>query len=338
MLVIRPVAVTDVLDLLALANKAGQGLTSLPADEDALTAKAQRSVESFARSEAHPDDYFLLVMEDTQHKKVVGTAAVYGRTGTRQAFYAYRIMSMTHHSHSLDKQVRSEVLHLSNDYTDCAEVGTLFLDPDYRGNGHWLSRSRYLLMAAFPERFQPNVIAEMRGWVDHEGSSPFWEAIGRQFFEMSFAEADYLCGIGSNLFITELMPKYPIYLCLLPTSAQNVIGKPHTDTVRAVELLEAEGFEYEKMVDIFDGGPLLRAKVANLKSVRNLVKREATAASNDTAPQSALVAYGTMTNFRVRYTNVSASDTHISIHPDDLALLNATPGDELAVLVQESNA
>jgi arginine N-succinyltransferase len=335
MLVIRPVRTDDVSDLLVLAKKAGQGLTSLPADEQALEAKTRRSVESFERDEPHPDDYFLLVMEDTNKRKVVGTAAVYGQTGTRQAFYAYRIMSVTHHSHSLDKQVRSEVLHLSNDYTDCAEVGTLFLDPDYRGNGHWLSRSRYLLMAKFPKRFQPNVIAEMRGWVDDQGISPFWEAIGRQFFEMSFAEADHLCGIGSNLFITELMPKYPIYTCLLPKEARDVIGKPHDETIRAVELLEDEGFEYEKMVDIFDGGPLLRAKIKHLKSVRNLQLRLARTASDSDLPKKALVAYGDMNNFRVRFTSVDVDDHRILLSADDLTLLQAAENAEVSLLLQE---
>ncbi|MDP5055011.1 MAG: arginine N-succinyltransferase, partial [Congregibacter sp.] len=258
----------DVDDLARLAAIAGNGLTSLPEDHEALTRNVEAAVASFERSEADPNDYFLMVLEDTEKQQVVGTSAVFARTGSRQAFYAYRIMSVTHYSHSLDTEIRSSLLHLTNDYTDSSEVGTLFLDPAYRGNGHWLSRSRYLLMAQFPERLAPDVIAELRGWFDDKGVSPFWEAIGSKFFAMSYAEADRLCGIGSNQFITELMPKYPIYTNLLPAAAAEVMGKPHDATVRAMELLLAEGFQYDNMIDIFDGGPLVRARISEIKRVQ----------------------------------------------------------------------
>jgi len=267
MLVVRPVAQHDLDDVFQLALKAGQGMTSLPPDKSALQQRIALSEASFKRQEKHMDDFFLLVMEDQQRNKVVGTAGVYAMTGARQAFYAYRIMAVTHHSHSLNKQVHSPVLHLTNDYSHCSEVGALFLDPAYRGNGHWLARSRYLLMGLFRERFADAVIAELRGWTDNSGRSPFWDAIGRHFFQMSFDDADKLCGMGSNQFITELMPKYPIYTSLLPDDAQQVLGKPADAGQRAQQLLEREGFHYDNVIDIFDAGPLMRASIAQLKSV-----------------------------------------------------------------------
>ena len=334
MLIIRPAELSDVNDLVTLAKKAGKGLTSLPPCHDTLTAKIQRSIESFARSFNHDDDYFLLVMYDTVQSRAVGTAAVYGTTGTRQAFYAYRIMSLTHHSHSLNKQIRADMLHLSNDYTDCAEVGTLFLDPDYRGNGHWLSRSRYLLMGQHSQRFKPYVIAEMRGWLNDDGVSPFWEALGRQFFDMSFDEADHLCGIGSNQFITELMPRHPIYTCMLSSPAQEVLGRPHRDTVRAVELLEAEGFEYEKMIDIFDGGPLLRAKVQNIVSVK--ATQHCTAVVSDEPIEAStpiyMLANSSLANFRVVCQPATAIDARATISSEVAQALNLHNGDQVHLL------
>lgn len=181
-LVIRPVQMDDLDDIARLAALAGEGMTSLPQDRAALAANIESAVQSFQRSDPDPADYFLLVMEDLSTGQVVGTAAVYARTGARQAFYAYRLMSVTHYSHSLSLETRSTLLHLTNDYTDHSEMGTLFLDPAYRGNGHWLSRSRYLLLGLFPERFAEHVIAELRGWLDEAGDSPFWQAIGAQFF------------------------------------------------------------------------------------------------------------------------------------------------------------
>lgn len=327
MLMIRPVALSDLDDLLQLAHKAGKGMTSLPTCPQALGESIQLSIDSFARSQPHADDYFLLAMCDLANNKVVGTAGVYSKTGARQAFYAYRLMSLTHYSHSLGKQTRSETLHLTNDYTDCSEVGTLFLDPDYRGNGHWLSKARYLLMGQFQNRFQSHVIAELRGWVDDNEQSPFWNAIGQQFFDMDFDTADKLCGTGSNQFITELMPKHPIYTCMLPQQARDVIGKPNAAGLRAMELLEEEGFSYDKVVDIFDGGPLLKAKVSNLRSVRRIEQGIAKQSNDKIITEPTLVASSSLKDFRVIYTQVSRSgDGSLKLKSEDLDALATSDG------------
>lgn len=327
MLVIRPVEHKDLNDLLDLAHKAGKGMTSLPPCPDSLTKSIQSSLDSFARTQLHPDDYFLLVMEDLDKNKVVGTAGVYSQTGARQAFYAYRLMSLTHYSHSLDKQTRSETLHLTNDYTDCSEVGTLFLDPDYRGNGHWLSKARYLLMGQFQERFQSHVIAELRGWVDDKEQSPFWNAIGQNFFDMDFETADKLCGTGSNQFITELMPKHPIYTCMLSAQARDVIGKPNTAGLRAMELLEEEGFAYDKVVDIFDGGPLLKAKISSLRSVRHIEQGMAQASTEKSVTEPTLVATSTLSDFRVIFTRVArGGDGSLKLRAKDIDALKVSAG------------
>ncbi|MFL0797044.1 MAG: arginine N-succinyltransferase [Cellvibrionaceae bacterium] len=299
MLVVRAVKPEDIDDLIVLAKKAGSGMTSLPPCKETLLGRIALSQKSFTNGPGNPDDYFLMVMEDTEAKKVVGTAGVHARTGSRQAFYAYRLMSANHYSHSLGKEVRSGLLHLTNDYTDCSEVGTLFIDPDYRGNGHWLAKARYLLMGQFPNRFAPYVIAELRGWINEENASPFWEAIGRQFFDMDYEEADQLCGVGSNQFITELMPKYPIYTQLLPEEARNVIGKPHPAGQRAMELLMQEGFSYENVVDIFDGGPMLRAKVDCLQSIRSMEQGSISSTEQTIHNDSCIIGNTRINNFRV---------------------------------------
>ena len=59
-------------------------------------------------------------------------------------------------------------------------------------------------------------MAEMRGWQDENGKSPLWEALGSHFFNIPFPDADYISGIGNNQFIADLMPKYQIYIEMLP--------------------------------------------------------------------------------------------------------------------------
>ena len=74
--------------------------------------------------------------------------------------------------------------------------------------------------------------------------------------------------MNGSQFITELMPPFPVYQELLPAEAIAVIGKPHADAVPARKLLEREGFSYEGTIDIFDGGPVLQCKRANIASVK----------------------------------------------------------------------
>jgi arginine N-succinyltransferase len=84
-----------------------------------------------------------------------------------------------------------------------------------------------------------------------------------------------LSGLGNKAFIAELMPKYPIYLPMLPESARSVIGGVHDNTAPALKMLQAEGFNFNGLVDIFDGGPVVEAFVHNIRTVRESVNRYA---------------------------------------------------------------
>lgn len=342
MLVIRPIKHDDLDGLFRLAEIAGTGFTSLPSDKTSLAEKIEKAVGTFSRGHMDPNDYFLLVMEDKEKHKIVGTSAAYSRTGSREAFYAYRLMSVTHYSHSLNKETRSSLLHLTNDYTDCSEVGTLFLDPEYRGNGHWLSRCRYMLMAQHLNRFAPDVIAELRGWMNAQNESPVWNAIGAHFFDMSFDEADRLSGTGSNQFITELMPKYPIYTNLLPEEARQALGKPNAAGVRAMELLLEEGFEYEGLVDIFDGGPLVRGRIKELKSVRLAKKGTAEISSEMSEGQKkdqqkkdlkkVMIANQSLVDFRLVFQEAICIGDKIQISAESADALNVKTNDPIMVM------
>jgi arginine N-succinyltransferase len=121
---------------------------------------------------------------------------------------------------------------------------------------------------AIPQLFGKTVVAEMRGVSDADGRSPFWEGLGRHFFSIDFAEADYLTGVGQKAFVAELMPKHPVYVDFLPADAQAVIGKTHDNTRPAVAMLESEGFRYEGYVDIFDAGPTVQAYTSEIRAVK----------------------------------------------------------------------
>ncbi|MCG3102446.1 arginine N-succinyltransferase, partial [Enterobacter sp. DRP3] len=98
------------------------------------------------------------------------------------------------------------------------------------------------------------------------------------FYQIDFNAADYLSSHGRKSFLAELMPRYPVYVDLLPQDAQDAVGLTHRDTLPARKMLEAEGLRYQNHVDIFDAGPVLTAQVdshACVKQASERVVREA---------------------------------------------------------------
>ncbi len=122
-------------------------------------------------------------------------------------------------------------------------------------------------MHAYPKKFADEVIAEMRGVMTDEGHCPFWEAIGRHFFDLDFPQADNLSTLNKR-FIEDLMPRYPIYTNLLSAATRAIMGDVHENTRPALAMLEAEGFVKTDLIDIFDGGPVVRCRRAAIDAVR----------------------------------------------------------------------
>ena len=271
MKVIRPGRTTDLDSLMRLAHSAGPGLTTLPPSEEVLGARLLESEQAYAKQVTRPrGELYMLVMEDLLTAKVVGCSGILSRVGGFDPFYSYEIRRRVHESKALGVRKEVESLHLVANHTGPSEIGSLYLHPDARGggNGRLLSLSRFLLMASSPERFATEVIAEMRGVLDEHQESPFWNAVGRHFFEIDFVTADRRSA-GNKEFIAELMAEHPIYLPLLPKSAQAVVGQVHPDTEPALRLLQQEGFTFGGEVDIFDAGPTYRAELARVRTLRD---------------------------------------------------------------------
>jgi arginine N-succinyltransferase len=271
MFVLRPVRETDLAALIALARATGGGLTTLPPDTEFLEDRIHESLRAFSPRIRKPSgEYYLFVLEDSATGEVVGTSGIASRVGGYEPFYSYEIRRerYVHRPLRIEKEIAT--LHLKETHRGPSEVCSLFLRADRRrdGNGRLLSLARFLFIAAFRRRFTDTIIAELRGYIDQTGHSPFWEAVGRPFFEFDFYRADVLSGLGEKEFIADLMPDHPIYVPLLPPEVQAVIGRVHHDTEPALALLRAEGFATTDEVDIFDAGPLIRADVADLRTVR----------------------------------------------------------------------
>ena len=333
MFVVRPARLQDLDGLQALAKLTGTGLTTLPDNKDALTQKIEESELAFSTPDAIGERHsYLLVLEDLSDGRVIGTSALIVGVGLDRPFYSYRLLHQTQVSHDPEMRVDMELLQLSNDFVGATEVATLFLHPDYRHGklGKLLSKARYLLMAAHPGRFSDQVISEIRGWVDDNGNSPFWEAIGRHFFGMDFKTADKINALGNSQFISDLMPKFPIYTALLPDEARGVIGKPHESAEPAIHFLEKEGFRFSGSVDIFDAGPALEVHRRGIWSVRKSVSGTlgGTVEGEGHDPKH-MAANPALDNFRVVLTNVVEGSSGIWIPADAAQALHLSAGDPI---------
>ncbi|MFO0922684.1 MAG: arginine N-succinyltransferase [Pirellulales bacterium] len=268
--VVRSVTSQDIDQLWDLIAQATYGLTTLQISKDQLTDRVELAEFAFKRKTEKPaGEPYVFVMEDLTAGKLVGTSCIFSKVGGYEPFYGYRIHEEEIHCSILHATRHVSSLHLEKVHDGPTEIGSLFLLPEYRGQGRGrlLSLARFAFIAAHPRRFSHEVIAEMRGIVHEAGTSPCWDAIARHFFQMDFPQADSLSTISKS-FIEELMPAYPIYTCLLPESAREVMGGVHPQTQPAMAMLEAEGFVRTNRIDIFDGGPKIHCLRDHIKAVQ----------------------------------------------------------------------
>jgi arginine N-succinyltransferase len=291
MFFVRPIARDDLPAVLALSERTGAGLTTLPANRDRLLARIERSLASFVDAADRKDACYMFVLveaSDAQAERVVGISAIEAAVGLNEPWYNYHVGTLVHASRALDVYTTTPTLFLCNDHTGHSELCSLFLDERYRigKNGALLAKSRLLFIAEFARLFADKIFAELRGRLEPDGSSPFWEGLGRHFFAMEYSRADYLTGTGQKSFIAELMPKHPVYVNLLPPSAREAIGAVHADTLPARAMLEQEGFRYEGYVDIFDAGPTVECTRDNVDAVRRASVMPCTLGAEDPVPDS----------------------------------------------------
>ncbi len=280
MLIVRPARLDDFDAFYGFAKISGAGFTSLPEDADTLKKRLIKSEKTFSGDPQYCGEdnseggVYLLMVENPRTKQVLGCAAVKTNIGHDVPFFNFRVTTLGQLSRVTNRRFDMSTLVMVNDYTGASEVGTLFLDPQHRGEGagKLLSLSRFMLMAADPSRFCKTVVSELRGIVHLDGRSPFWESVGRPFYRMDFSEADNLSATTDNQFIIDLGPKHPIYVDLLPDSARGAIAETHPDGAAARRLLEREGLRFEGVIDIFDGGPLLACRLEDTRTMRESAK------------------------------------------------------------------
>ncbi len=262
MMILRPVKRDDLQLLKALAGVSSIGLTSLPKSEEGLAAKIEGSLKAFDKKNERPhSDQYIFVLEDLVSKQIVGTCGIKAQTAVKYPTYRFR--------KSKDRHTR-DILETVEHRMGPSEICGLYLHPEFRKTylGTLLSYSRFLFMATHQTRFTETVFAEMRGYFDDNNDCPFWNGVGRKFYDVDFERSVEL-RLGVNDFVDRILPEYPLYIDLLPQEVQDVIGKPHPNTEAAVKLLQQIGFQLMEEVDLFDAGPNMIAPLIDVVPYRD---------------------------------------------------------------------
>jgi arginine N-succinyltransferase len=272
-LLLRAAGPQDLDAVERIAAASATGIFTLPANRAVLRDKLERSAQAFASADdASGEEIHLFVLEDrgaTGGPRVVGTSGIAASAGFADRFYSYRNEMVVHASPALGASNRIHTLHLCHDLTGHTLLTSFYIEPGYERTlaPQLLSRGRLLFIAEFAARFSDRIAAESPGLADDQGRCPFWDAVGRRFFDMDYPSVERLTGGRSKAFIAELMPQGPIYVPLLPEAAQWAIGQLHPVAELPFGILLDEGFDADTYVDIFDGGPTVDARLAQLKTV-----------------------------------------------------------------------
>lgn len=278
MMVIRTIEKKDQTLFSELACDKLLGITNLPIEQEKLLEKIAHSEKSFSKEVTKPEqEEYYFVMEDLNTGKIGGICGILANARQSHLF-CYKILSLYQNSKHLYIPKILQLIKVFSTPGNRSEVCSLYLLPNFRHSGHGrlLSLSRFLFIAAHRHRFAKHIVAELRGY-NSSGKSPFWSAVGAHFCHLSFEEVMAKLNHDRS-FISDFIPKYPIYISLLPQEAQEAIGKVHEETKPAFNMLMNEGFQMTNQIDIFDGGPTLLAKTASIRSVKEsaLIKIEIT--------------------------------------------------------------
>lgn len=325
-MIIRPVQEKDFEQFHLLASVGTLGITNLPKEKHHIEQRINLSLTSFRPEIKKPyAEVYTFVLEDPKTGELGGACGIISRLGVTNPVFYYTVDLIK--SYTVDELTIPDmkVLRPVSYEIGPSEICALFIKPSFRkeGLGRLLSLSRFLFIAAFPERFAQYFIAEMRGDIDIHHQSAFWDGIGRKFLNMDYKALATLIE-NNREFIPYVLPKWPIYIDLLPKDVQEAIGKIHRDTKPALKMLQDEGFEESNYLDLFDGGPIIQVETTQIRSVKQ--SRRALVKEIKETVQSEIFLIGNeRLDFRVCYGGIEG-ENEVALSSEVADLLNVEIG------------
>ncbi|MFC5430007.1 arginine N-succinyltransferase [Paraburkholderia denitrificans] len=270
MWITRPARDADAEKLLAIAAQADPLVHTFPRDRASIEDAIARTNDALSLQVDVPcDEYYLMVLEDPAGD-LRGAAAICSAAGSGGAFFVYRNDVIHHVSRDLKISNSVHALTLCSDLTHHSQLQGFFIGEgcDAPWAASLLSRSRLMFAARDRQRFGEDFVVSLAGCMDQDYQSPFWNAIGRKFFDMDLISAERMIrGARNGTLIVEVMPHYPVYVPLLPNDVRALMGQMHSESNLPFEILEKEGFRSDRYIDIFDGGPILVANASQIRTI-----------------------------------------------------------------------
>lgn len=340
MFLLREVRPSDLDDLEELASRLNT--LNLPANRAVLKKLIDYSRASFGHKFENPfDREYVFVLRDLAVDRVIGTCMIIAQHGSyeRPSVY-FNVREEQKYSSTLSSHFRHQVLQLSLNFDGPTEIGGLILHPDYRGHplklGKLLAYVRLLYIGMHPRMFRDELVAELLPPLREDGGSDLWDALGRNFTGLDYMTADKLSRQNIE-FIQNLFPFTPIYTALLPNEVAAQIGAVGEPTKPVERMLNKIGFEWDRSIDPFDGGPTFRTRTAHCEAVQR-VSWETFAGRMDPEAQEDGIAmigfeYETkLVRFRSTYGRYQRTTDGVRFYSEGMDRLGMSPGERFAFL------
>lgn len=283
----------DIDAILEFTSTAREGLTNVPNTRELVKAQVEESLETL--NEKDGANRLLFVVE--RDGIILGISAIIMKLGGEVPFYNFKRSRHSGRATNPKLAIDYDTLQLTTDFYSYSEVASLFMAQAGRGTGlaRLLSAGRFGYIQNNRDSFQDGLMAEILGWTDQQGISPFWKHLASRFIQMDFDNADKLSTVDKR-FIVDLLPALPIMLNLLPPIVSDCTGRPHDNSRPAMNMLKSIGFEETDMCDVFDGGPAVRCQTDKTWIARTTARIESY--GDVTGQERCLYSCGTGMSFR----------------------------------------
>ena len=205
---------------------------------------------------------------------VAGCVRVRPAIGLERPRYWFHVGCAVHAAPELGLFHQQRTLVLGNDLTGAWEIADLACDRTVLTEAERGGVLRRLLHAALEEvRRQradeaargagqgETVICELPGVRDAAGLSPFWQSLGRHFYDGDPQLAAERHGPAWKTYVAALLPREPLLASFLSSDAQRALGAPDASVELQARLLHAAGFRAGRHVTVDDAGPVYEGEI-----------------------------------------------------------------------------
>lgn len=331
MIIIRPITQKDQNLYTEFSFQSLLGMVNLPRDKAKFFEKISHSEACFSAKIQKPgNEEYYFVLEDLTTGRLGGICGIIAES-TESFGYVYHIETLKSENLAVPGPKDLKIIKIVQNPPTSSEICALYLQHSFRhsGLGRLLSLSRLLFIAAFKERFRNKLVAELRGYIDERQVAPFWESLGRHFCDLSFVELMAQLN-QSHEFIHDILPKYPIYVSLLPKEVQEMIGKTHESTKPAQQILTHENFTFHDEIDVFEGGPILRAKTDDVRTIKNSITTKIDLTTEELDDQPEFILANERLDFRACFGRIQFINKDLGIINEEVAnALGVKQGDTI---------